>query len=76
MDDEIQAIFVLRSSPEDVFAFENFVLQRSTPGNLHYGEWLSLSDLQSRWSSQSRNIDLVVNYLTSNGKFPYFRKKI
>jgi len=63
--DVVSAIFVLKRDPAVVKAFEEQLLDLSTPSSKNYGKWLSKEQVVSQLAPAESNLKMVLDFLAS-----------
>ena len=66
-DATVKAIFVMKSCPKKIAAFEATLLDRSSPKSKNYGKWLSLEEIQAMRSPDEDKVAAVLKYVESFG---------
>jgi subtilase family serine protease len=66
----IHAVFVLRHEPKAIEAFANELSQISLPNDPRYGKWMSKLEVIEKLAPSDQNVQIVKNYLNSEGTLP------
>jgi len=68
--DFVKAIFVLKHDEAKFAAFEQRLLELSTPSHADYGKWLTKEQVVERLSPDAASLKIVTDYIESYGVLP------